>query len=106
MAKTVKTVAELGKLLAEEHKAIEMLRARREALAEDMTALATEIAQIRGKTAEAPVQAAPAPAKPARKNVARKRGAKKRAPKVRKPPKASKKSVRKDARRQRSPGRG
>ena len=68
MAKARKTVAQLGKLLAEAEKAIDVLRVRREALAEDVRALSAEIAQMTGETDGAPV-----PAKSARKMAATKR---------------------------------
>ena len=90
MAKARKTVSELGKLLADTEKAIDVIRARRKALAEDVTALSAEIAQMRGETVAAPFQAAAVPAKPARK-----RAAKKRIRRVAKAPKAAKKSGRK-----------
>ncbi len=93
MAKARKTVAELGKLLAEAAKAIDVLRARRKALAEDVTALSAEIDQMRGETVGAPVQEVPVPAKPARKKAA-----KKRIRRVAKAQKAAKKSGRKTRR--------
>ena len=90
MAKARKTVAQLGKLLAEAEKAIDALRVRRKVLAEDVTALSAEIAEMRGETVDAPVHAAPVPAKPARKKAA-----KKRIRRDAKPPKVAKKSGRK-----------
>ena len=90
MAKARKTVAQLGKLLAEAEKAIDVLRVRREALAEDVRALSAEIAEMRGETVDATVEVAAVPAKPARKKAA-----KKRIRRDAKAPKVAKKSGRK-----------
>ena len=72
MAKSVKTVADLGKLIAEEEKAIAALRSKREALAAKVAELAAEIAQLRG----APAAEAEPKAKPAAKKRGRKPGKK------------------------------
>ena len=73
MARARKTVAELRELLVEAEKAIEALRVRRKALAEDVRALSAEIVQMRGEAVDAPVQADPAPTKLAREKATKKR---------------------------------
>lgn len=67
MAKSVKTVADLGKLLAEEEQAIAALKSKRQALAAEVAELAAEIAELKGAPVAAPKPKAEAPAKPGRK---------------------------------------